>query len=312
MDKSFDIKRREEFKALLQELAKADSFLEDSSERSNFYRKFEHIYYISNQERFRHFYSDIFSLLVEINTDTSLVKGDIDVLGENLSFLVRGYKAMNLDNSGNLIDISESLWKLYDHVSLDIARIRYSNREDDRLSQELKFAVVSKKLDESQNKIDELTNETTTLKESLSRAQLDYIAILGIFASVVLAFVGGLAFSTSVLQNIASASIYRLILVSAIIGAVFIAVIHLMFYYVGKLSGRLSGQDAPHGYFWIAYAILAIIIAVVILGWHHGWVESRNDRIESKYTDTDEITPEVDTADTSVQTECEIKNTPEE
>lgn len=311
MDKYFDNERREKLKEVLCELAKADSFLRDAGRRRDFYLQFEQIYYIGKQERFRHYYSDIFGLLVEINSDDSLNNGDINVLGENLSFLVRGYKAINLDSDGNLIDINDSLSKLYDHVSLDIARIRYSNSGDDRISLKPQFADMAEKLSETESKLKSLSVETDKLKNDLSKAQTDYIAILGIFASVVLAFVGGLTFSTSVLQNISNASIYRLLLVVSILGTVFIVVIHLMFYYVGKLSGRLSGNDTPHSYFWIAYVVLALIIAAVIFGWHHGWVENRNERIENRYIETIQTTSAADTPDTTVQAESTTK-APEE
>ena len=48
----------------------------------------------------------------------------------------------------------------------------------------------------------------------MESSQREYIAILGIFAAVVLAFTGGIAFSTSVLNNVAKASIYRTVTVS--------------------------------------------------------------------------------------------------
>ncbi len=314
MDKYFDIERRASLKELLNELAKTDSFLQDPRKRRDFYLRLEQIYHIGNEEHFRHYYSDIFGLLVEINSDKSIDGGDINVLGDNLSFLVRGYKAQNQDESGNLIDISDSLSKLYDHVSLDIARIRYSNSGDDRISLKPQFAEMAEKLKETERKLKSMSAETDKLKSDLSKAQTDYIAILGIFASVVLAFVGGLTFSTSVLQNISGISIYRLLLIVSILGAVFIAIIHLMFYYVGKLSGRLSGKDTPHSYFWIAYVVFALIITVVIFGWNQGWVELRNERIEdeSYQSDTVEI---IDTAlapDTDVHTESEHIITPEE
>lgn len=311
MDKSFDAKRREEFKEVLQDLAKADSFLEDSAKRREFYLKLEHIYYINAQERFRHFYSDIFSLLVEINTDTSLEKGDIDVLGDNLSFLVSRYKAMNTDDEGVLIDISESLWKLYDHVSLDIARIRYSNSGDDRLSHELEFTIVSDKLDEYENRITELANETTALKESLSKAQLDYIAILGIFASIVLAFVGGLAFSTSVLDNINSVSVYRLLIVALIIGVVFITIIFLMFHYIGVLSGRNKEKEDPHIPLLTAYLFFGILILAVVAAWNEGWIEERNSKYEIQSPDSIEAPVETNGIEGTLQFQI-TKTTPEE
>lgn len=310
MDKYFDITRRREFKALLLELAKTYSLSEERAVRSEFYLKFEELYYINNQGILRHFYSDIFSTLIEINSDPSLDKGDIDLLGMNLFCLARGYKAMNHDDAGNLIDIRDNLWKLYDHVSLDIARIQYSNSGDDRLSHELQFEIVSEQIVESKNKLKTLSDETDKLKNDLSKAQLDYIAILGIFASIVLAFVGALAFSTSVLENIDSVSVYRLLLTALIIGVVFVTIIFLMFHYVGVMSWRTSSTNKPNSPLIIAYVFFGIMICAVIAAWCNGCVESRNDRIESdsEQSTTAEIvesTSDPDTTDSVILTESE-------
>ena len=59
------------------------------------------------------------------------------------------------------------------------------------------------------------------MEDHFKGMEKEYISILGIFASIVLAFVGGLTFSTSVLANIDKASIYRLVIIACIIGIVF-------------------------------------------------------------------------------------------
>lgn len=61
----------------------------------------------------------------------------------------------------------------------------------------------------------------SSLEDHFKGMEKEYISILGIFASIVLAFVGGLTFSTSVLANIDKASIYRLVIIACIIGIVF-------------------------------------------------------------------------------------------
>ncbi|WQW10687.1 hypothetical protein KVK65_07000 [Helicobacter pylori] len=51
-------------------------------------------------------------------------------------------------------------------------------------------------------RLNDLNKNYKKLSEELNKQQTQYITILGIFASIVLTFVGGLAFSTSVLSNI--------------------------------------------------------------------------------------------------------------
>ncbi len=51
-------------------------------------------------------------------------------------------------------------------------------------------------------RLNDLNKNYKKLSEELNKQQTQYITILGIFSSIVLTFVGGLAFSTSVLSNI--------------------------------------------------------------------------------------------------------------
>ena len=115
-------RQREEFRKILLDLAKSQESLENNYERSNMYRRLEALYRPDPEKEFRHYYSDIFSTLIEINNNAEL--GDLNILGQNLQLIMAGYQAVNYQN-GQLIDASASIKKLYDHVNLDISRITY-------------------------------------------------------------------------------------------------------------------------------------------------------------------------------------------
>lgn len=128
-------KQRKEFQDILLKLAKSQVEIQKSAYRSNIYQRLEQLYYAPKKEdRYRHFYSDIFSVLTQIQQDDTL--GNIDVLGQNLSEIRKGYQPKNVDSAGNAIDISENIKKLYDHVSLDIARLSYSDAMNWKVSGE--------------------------------------------------------------------------------------------------------------------------------------------------------------------------------
>ncbi len=101
--------------------------------------------------------------------------------------------------------IKPKLEKLYDHMNLECIRLQDF---DEKMS---KVKDVSIKLEK------ELNKNYEKLSEELNKQQTQYITILGIFASIVLTFVAGLAFSTSVLSNIDKANAYRLVFVMAFI-----------------------------------------------------------------------------------------------
>ena len=68
---------------------------------------------------------------------------------------------------------------------------------------------LKQNVQESENALKELTNKTIQDLKQLSshvekrqeNMQKEYITILGIFAAIVLAFTGGIVFSSSVLEN---------------------------------------------------------------------------------------------------------------
>lgn len=274
--------KRQEFQVILKELSASQTLLESPEERKRYYQRFNKLYYMGDgKPRFRHYYSDIFSVLSVLDDDP---KTDIDTLGQNIAYLAQHYDS-KVSDAQNSIDVSEELQKLYDHVSLDIARMNHSKRGDDRLSHEGKIIELKNQVEGSRNQFHTLTNEIKKTKKALDNSQKEYIAILGIFASIVLAFVGGLTFSTSVLNNIQSTSIYKLVLVALVIGLVFITIIYYLFHYVGVLTGRiLSANKAPKPLI-ISYVVIIVLIIIVVLAWYNGVVERRDIKLEKKLQD---------------------------
>ncbi len=90
---------------------------------------------------------------------------------------------------------------------------------------------------------DDLNKNYKKLSEELNKQQTQYITILGIFASIVLTFVGGLAFSTSVLSNIDKANAYRLVFVMAFIALFFGNILYLLFSFLSKISLSEEKKD---------------------------------------------------------------------
>lgn len=285
MNKFVDIKKetecRENFKRILFDLSKSQEVLQSPSERANIYLRLEKLYHDSD---FRHYYSDIFSVLTSVQQDCAL--GDINILGQNLEIIRKGYQPKNIDGSGNLVDISNQLKKLYDHVSLDIARITYSDAADYRLIQneninniKSQINLLQEQIEQSNNSIKESNLKVQKTHRKVANSQKEYIAILGIFASIVLTFIGGIAFSTSVLQNIHNASIYRIVLITLLIGLILIDVIYFLFHFIERLVRNNHKQKAKLLY--ILNAIMIILILLTVIGWKLGLVENRNKSIES-------------------------------
>lgn len=118
------------------------------------------------------------------------------MLGQNLKYIRSNYKPQSKDALGNDINIDDRLKKLYDHVSLDIARMNYSDEGDRRLSGKSEITNLQTKFNAIKNDIEVTNQAQVENEEKIKDQQKEYIAILGIFSGVVIAFIVEIAFST--------------------------------------------------------------------------------------------------------------------
>ena len=279
MDLTKEQSQRKEFCDILFELAKNQEILQDKATRHEMYKRLEALYYSPNKEdRYRHFYSDIFTVLTQIQQASN--QGDINILGQNLSLIRAGYNPQNRDEQGNIIDISDSIRKLYDHVSLDIARISYSDAGDRKTAGETAIVDMQSQLNQIKTEIDKAKIAQNNVEAELGKQQREYIAILGIFAAIVLAFTGGIAFSTSVLKSINTVSVYRITMVSLMIGLVLINVLFGLFYYVDRLVNGMQKNRKKLKPLLFSNVIMCGLLSITIIAWYYGWVEKRDIRIK--------------------------------
>ena len=101
------------------------------------------------------------------------------------------------------------------------------------------------------------------MQKEIKSVEKEYISILGIFAAIVLAFVGGITFSTSVLQNISAVSVFRLLLVVDFLAFVLINVIYILvkfIYTINEKSVKLFNVK-------VLNIACLVIVFVIIVAW---------------------------------------------
>lgn len=292
MDIAQETQLRTEFRNILYDLAKRQDVLQEESACTEIYSRLERLYYAKKgEEGFRHFYSDVFAVLTSIQLDPTL--GDIAVLSENLRWVYENYKAERKDENGIIINVSGKIKKLYDHVNLDVARISYSDAADRKVSGEeaisslqAQMTIISSNIEKTKEEQKDIANELKkqqseykVMADELKNQQREYIAILGIFAAIVLAFTGGIAFSTSVLENINTVSIYRIALIALVIGLILVNILFGLFYYINRLvNGKTEKEIMP---LYVSNAIIVALIVALLAAWYFGWVEGRNAKVHS-------------------------------
>ena len=167
---------------------------------------------------FRHYYSEIFGTITVIKNDD---KYDMQTLIENMNKIFQAVKVRHTDSNE---DIDEEFFlkvkKLYDHVNLDVSRIKYTE------------TIINKITEQNQMTSEELKR----INDKAEKMQRDYVAILGIFAAIIIAFVSGLTFSTSVLNNIDKVSIYRLVFITVLTALFVFNLLNLLLDFLAKIN----------------------------------------------------------------------------
>lgn len=262
-----DDEKRTEFKRILLDLAKSPlSMINSEEECKSFYSRFEDLYYESDDIYFRHFYSDIFLVLTQLQTENEAQSdnnvGSTQTLADNLALLTDNCENLHTDENG--INIEPYLKKLNDHVSLEMARFNYFEQKYNNMEVSSNVKELNSRIDEMKQNSNEYSSQINRLKQKLNSAQQEYVAILGVFAAIILAFVGGITFSTSVLQNFDSVSIYRLLLTIDLLGLILINTINLLLKFICHILDKDKKVFFPIK--WINIICFAFA-ALILVAW---------------------------------------------
>ncbi|MEX5285840.1 hypothetical protein QCO44_09375 [Selenomonas sputigena] len=238
---------------LLRDLAKDDTSISEHGVFEAYIRELRYIY----SDDFRHLYSDVFGIITGIDRDSA---HDLSILSRNINALYK--QAIENNKDGGLVEdtLCKKIAKLYDHVNLDIARIDYTRRIADELNR--KHEDIAKGLESIRVKAGEM--------------QKDYITILGIFSSIIITFVAGMAFSTSVLANIDKASIYRLVFIVSLLGMGLFNLVNLLLRFVQTVNKGYDVENDGNSKriqqinSMIVFLILLDCIAWLIYWWRFG------------------------------------------
>lgn len=140
--------RTQKLLSILKELSYNQNILEDSNSKNSYYTKLDSIYRkLSDGTEYRHPYSEIFGVLTEIDSEN---EASIDILAQNIGILYQFSRDKQNKELGICIE------KLYDHVSLDVARINYVKAIDSRIG------INAQKIEDKLTTLDEMAQKLTT------------------------------------------------------------------------------------------------------------------------------------------------------
>lgn len=212
----------------------------------------------TGKSAYRHEYSRIFGKMKELKDSNP---NCLEILGQNIGLV---YEKIQKDP-----DINEEFFKcclkLYDHINLEIARMNYVDNitreiqnSTSKLNQNIK--EIKDTSDSITNEIEDTKQEAKKLRSKLDKAQQETITILGIFSAVVLAFMGGMSFSSSVLESMYLSNVYKVSFICLLIGLVLVNLIYVLFAFIMHIN-----KDRPFKWNRVIIALDSILIAFMII-----------------------------------------------
>ena len=145
-------------------------------------------------------------------------------------------------------DVAKIIVKIYDHTQL-------VNYQIESMNEIFAQRIVDAKVD---------------LRKEIKGVEKEYITILGIFAAIILAFVGSFTFSTSVLNNIASVGVIELSVVALVIGIVLFNLIAYLIDFLKEINDKNEydgkGKKIVGPYRKVVNCVLmGLILAILIV-----------------------------------------------
>lgn len=220
------------------------------AELEHYYNEFCTIYC----HHFRHWYSLLSGYLEEKTPDV-------------YSYLSNGIRLISdygKTHHSQKDEVNAGIDKLLDHVDLESIRndrmqaVQCITTETRNL-----YAKTAQQTKEAQEKASEV-------KKSVEHFHEQSISILGIFSAVVLAFMGGISFSSSVLENFAAVSMFRLIITIVLLGfVIFNALFILLRFVLYIVHIDFPGQKTSFHIKALNIA-LAVILGITILAYSFG------------------------------------------
>ena len=237
----------------------------EDAPNNNFVSKLREIY----KDDFRHSYSSINASLISISN------GDINKLTIIANKLLEIYKEVKKNlkaDDKNEEEFLRHLFKLYDHINLEAVQLQFmaSTSEQIRKTEsniqntEDKINEQSKEVNKTKDSIQTTKKEIEQVKNAIEKTQANYVAILGIFASIIIAFVANMSFSASVLQNIDKPNTLKLVAIICFLGIFIVNILNLLFNFIKEIHFGKRESNGCCSKLWL-FNIIIIFIATMCL-----------------------------------------------
>lgn len=222
----------------------------DAKEREQYDRRFQEIF-LGN---FRLEPSRIFFHLTEIYQNE---KQSLDTVSENLQAFCETSEA---EKSSYIKDLE----KLADFISLEAAHLGYM---------EISAETQSRQADTMIRRVDAATEAARNVEDKIGRVQRESVVAVGMMAAVLIVFWAAVGWSSSVLQNIEKATVYRLSGMSLLL---VIGLFNLAAFLMAFIRSMTGTEDRKfyRVYMW-GNGLLVLLLFLVSAAWLFDLSEAR-------------------------------------
>lgn len=197
------------------------------------------------KDGFKHSYSDLFPVILNILDEEN--QYSTEFLTNNLNSIREILEVDYSNGKHEYNDIYAQFTKLCDHLNLQISELTvfwkvrsmekdmkvYMDTVDDKLNH------VTNEISLADKKLDEANKGLVTATKKADSLQTELIAVLSIFAAIVITFSGGFTFLGSVMTSIKDVKyIEGVVLATLVCGIVIFNTIFLLMYLVSKITER--------------------------------------------------------------------------
>ena len=278
MTKHFDEKQQDKLMKILYQLSEE---LINTKKLEKFKKELTEIYEVSD---LRHSYSEITKFVIHCYDDQQT--NIIDILTTNIKIILEQIKK----DEGQNIDLYSSVFKLYDHISMEAFRCQfYKESTNDANEVKERLDIAKDVLDKTYEDIEKLNilNETSIIQSELETSrkemvdankntrnlQTQVISILGIFSAIIIAFFGGFSYFTSVFSNLHNLSKFQSIFFTCLLGFVIFNIVAFLLVGISYLIDKPLKfyNSKSHGYKIIYFCANIFLIIFIIISYCCKW-----------------------------------------
>lgn len=242
----------------------------DDSKLGPYAESFRDIY----SDGYRQRYSEILDMLEDITSDidaaVELGEGPedcLEVVSSNLMVL-RKFLSENIETYGE--STYSGVFKLSDHVDIEIRRLR----ERDSMFHELfgtgdNIVALHKEAEKLGNELNSARMEIAETRRNSEKLQMQMVAILGIFAAIVMAFSGGLDILGGAISVSGESDLFRVTFIVLLCGIILFNIFAFLMYMI------LAIIDSPNRLYSDRYRGAKGSRAERITSWLNGFKGSR-------------------------------------